>query len=292
MLGLGPVLDVVFGTTSEARPARTTGRPLEILLVVHAILQIIGVASLLYLATQDSTGLICFLGAISTGINSGASGLVVAHELGHRRKNTLPWWIAKVNLLSTLYLHFSTEHNCTHHKHVGTTADPATAERGESVWWFIMRTIPGQFFDAWQVQRHRTRSLLKNQVFIGVCIQSVLLAFIWCTLGFKPLFAFIVQAGFAIFLLEYINYIRHYGLHRKKGERLTALHSWQSEHRWSRWTLLELTRHPAHHLEASKPFWKLQPNAKAPQLPSGYYGCFWIALIPTLWRRVVDPLIP
>ena len=82
------------------------------------------------------------------------------------------------------------------------------------------------------------------------------------------------------------------GLHRAPGARQTAAHSWQSEHRWSRWTLLELTRHPAHHLEASKPFWQLQPYDDAPQLPTGYYGCFWVALVPPLWRRLIHPRLP
>jgi alkane 1-monooxygenase len=104
--------------------------------------------------------------------------------------------------------------------------------------------------------------------------------------------AFLVHAAFAVFLLEYINYIRHYGLRREVGERQTELHSWQAEERWSRWTLLELTRHPAHHLKASEPFWRLRPYANAPTLPSGYYACFWIAVFPPLWRRVVHPRIP
>jgi alkane 1-monooxygenase len=104
--------------------------------------------------------------------------------------------------------------------------------------------------------------------------------------------AFAAQAAFAVFLLEYINYIRHYGLVRAVGERQTERHSWQAEERWSRWTLLELTRHPAHHLKASEPFWRLQPYEHAPELPSGYYGCFWLAVVPPLWRRVIHPRIP
>ena len=61
--------------------------------------------------------------------------------------------------------------------------------------------------------------------------------------------AFLAQAAFAVFLLEYINYIRHYGLLRDVGERQTEMHSWQSEELVSMDTL-ELTRHPAHHLKA------------------------------------------
>ena len=121
-------------------------------------------------------------------------------------------------------------------------------------------------------------------------IAVVVVAFV--SLGPWAAAAFVAQAAFAVFLLEYINYIRHYGLTRAVGERQTERHSWQAEERWSRWTLLELTRHPAHHLKASEPFWRLQPYHDAPELPSGYYGCFWIAVVPPLWRRVMHPRLP
>lgn len=292
MLGLGPLLDMLLGAAARPHPPRKSGRPFEWLLYVHAALQLVSVGTLLALASHEPSEWVILVAAISTGISSGASGLIVAHELGHRRKNSFPWWVARVNLLSVLYLHFTTEHNRTHHKHVATVVDPASARQGESVWWFVARTIPGQFLNAWQIHARRGHSLLTNPIARGVAVQLALLIAILFGLGPEPLAAFLIQAAFAVFLLEYINYIRHYGLHREIGSRQTAAHSWQSEHRWSRWTLLELTRHPAHHLEASKPFWQLQPHDDAPQLPSGYYGCFWIALVPPLWRRLVHPRIP
>ena len=142
------------------------------------------------------------------------------------------------------------------------------------------------------VHTRKGRKGLRNPVIRGFIVQVLFVAGIYAGLGSAMTLAFLIQAGFAIFLLEYINYIRHYGLNREIGERQTEMHSWQSEERWSRWTLLELTRHPAHHLKASEPFWRLQPYDDAPSLPTGYYGCFWIALIPPLWRRLVDPRIP
>jgi hypothetical protein len=47
--------------------------------------------------------------------------------------------------------------------------------------------------------------------------------------------AFCGQALVSIILLEYVNYIRHYGLRRGPDERQTVMHAWQSERRWSRW---------------------------------------------------------
>ena len=292
MLGLGPLLDVFFGRASKPKPPRESGRPFEALLYVHAFIQFAVLATLMYRASIDGAAWTTWVAALSTGISSGVSGIIVAHELGHTKKGSFSWWVGRLNLLSVLYLHFTTEHNFTHHKHVSTVKDPATALRDESLWWFIARTVPGQFRDAAAVHHRKGRTGFQNPVYRGFLLQIMLLIGLYAAFGPWVMGAFVAQAAFAIFLLEYINYIRHYGLLREIGERQTEMHSWQSEERWSRWTLLELTRHPAHHLKASKPFWELQPYENAPTLPSGYYGCFWIALIPPLWKRLVNPRIP
>lgn len=292
VLGLGPLFDVLFGQESHPRPPRQSGRPFECLLFAHAMLQLVAVGTLLYRACESGLSWPTLFAALSTGVQSGASGLVVAHELGHRRRGSLPWWIGRMNLLTVLYLHFTFEHNQTHHRYVATTADPATARLGESIWFFVARTVPGQFIDAWSVQSRKVKDVWHNPVAQGVFIELLLIGIVIRFCGDAGVIAFLVQAAVAIFLLEYINYIRHYGLRREIGERQTAAHSWQAEQRWSRWTLLELTRHSAHHLKASDPFWRLQPCEKSPRLPSGYYGCFWIALLPPLWRRIIHPRLP
>ena len=292
MLGVGPFLDVAFGRAEHPRPPRASGRPFELLLYVHAVVQFAAVGTLLYRAGLDLSAWTTWGAALSTGVSSGVSGIVVAHELGHRRPRSLAWWIGRMNLLSVLYLHFTTEHNHTHHRHVSTTKDPASAHSGESLYAFVARTIPGQFADALRVHTDKGEVGLQNPVARGAAVQIGLILLFYLLLGPWPTTAFLVQAFFAVFLLEYINYIRHYGLRRAIGARQTEMHSWQSEERWSRWTLLELTRHPAHHLKASVPFWELRPYSNAPTLPTGYYGCFWLAAVPPLWRHVMDGRIP
>lgn len=289
---LGPVLDVALGRTKPPRPPRESGRPFEALLYVHAALHFVALAALMYRASLDGAALTTWAAAGSTGLSSGASGIIVAHELGHRRPGSVAWWLGQANLLSVLYLHFTTEHNHTHHRLVATPQDPASARRGESLWGFLARTVPSQFLDALRVQASKGRTGWSNPVGRGMLAQIALVTALALWLGRWPTAAFLLQATIAIFVLEYINYIRHYGLERDVGERQTERHSWQAEERWSRWTLLELTRHPAHHLKASVPFWQLRPYEDAPSLPSGYYGCFWIAAIPPLWRRVMEPRIP
>ncbi len=292
ILAIGPILDLAFGRATRPRPPRASGRPFEVLLYVHAALQFAALGTLLYRAGIEQSAWTMWGAALSTGVSSGVSGIIVAHELGHRRPRSLAWWIGRFNLLSVLYLHFTTEHNHTHHRHVSTSADPASARRGESLWAFVVRTIPGQFADALRVHTSKGHSGLRNPVVRGALVQVAFVVAMYAVLGPWCTAAFVTQAAFAVLLLEYINYIRHYGLRRDVGERQTEMHSWQSEERWSRWTLLELTRHPAHHLKASVPFWELRPYPDAPTLPTGYYGCLWLAVVPSVWRRVMDPRIP
>ncbi|KPJ81689.1 MAG: hypothetical protein AMS19_07860 [Gemmatimonas sp. SG8_23] len=292
VLGLGPILDVVCGRADRPRPPRTSGRPFQRLLYVHAAAQFVAVGTLLARASLEGPSWVTLGAALSTGVGSGVSGIIVAHELGHTKPRSFSWWVGRLNLLTVLYLHFTTEHNHTHHRLVSTPDDPASARYGESLWHFVARTIPGQFLDAVRIEDRKGRTGVRNRVLHGMMLQLGLVGGLVVAGGPWVAAAFAAQAAFAVFLLEYINYIRHYGLVRAVGERQTERHSWQAEERWSRWTLLELTRHPAHHLKASEPFWRLQPYEHAPELPSGYYGCFWIAVVPPLWRRVIHPRIP
>lgn len=289
---VGPVLDVGLGRTEPARPPRDSGRPFEALLYAHALLHFVVLGTLVYRSSTDGAAWTTLGAALSTGLSSGVSGIIVAHEFGHRRPRSFAWWLGRANLLTVLYLHFTTEHNHTHHRHVATTVDPASARYGESLWAFLVRTVPGQFVDALRIEADKGRTGIHNPVLRGAALQVAAVLAVLFTAGPWATAALVGQAAFAVFLLEYINYIRHYGLERAGGERLSERHSWQSEERWSRWTLLALTRHPAHHLKASEPFWRLRPYPDAPELPSGYYGCFWLALVPPLWRRAVHPRIP
>ena len=297
-LGIYPILDQAFGEAKPARPPPKSGRPYELMLVAHALLSPLIIASLCWRAMQDGNSWTLWVAGFSTGISAGISGIVVAHELGHTKPKSAKWWLGRMNLVLALYAHFTTEHNYNHHKTVATDLDPASAPQGRGLWLHVAQTVPRQFLSAWRTEVSRAEKkgkstfFLYNPVFLGLVVEAALVASIWFGFGQWVLVAFLYQAAVSIFLLEFVNYIRHYGLRRTVDERQTEMHSWQSEKRWSRWTLLELTRHPAHHMKASLPFWKLQPYEGAPTLPSGYFGVFWPSLIPPLWHRWMKPRIP
>jgi alkane 1-monooxygenase len=113
-------------------------------------------------------------------------------------------------------------------------------------------------------------------------------------LGMPGLVAFAAQALVAVMLLETVNYIEHYGLERKefspgRYEPVLPRHSWNSAHRVSNWLLINLARHTDHHLVASKRYQVLNHLDDAPQLPAGYGTMMILAMVPPLWRRVMDP---
>ena len=105
---------------------------------------------------------------------------------------------------------------------------------------------------------------------------------------------FIALVG--ILLLETINYIEHYGLSRKPNgsryERVSPMHSWNSNHAIGRLVLYELTRHSDHHHRASKKYQILESIEKSPQLPFGYTTSMLIALFPPLWFKLMNKRIP
>lgn len=284
MLGIGPVLDRVLGTRSRSQLRPASGRPFRGLLYVHTALHVCAILALVRLGTLGEDPLYLLAAAVSTGICSGVSGIIVAHELGHTRPKSLSAKLARLNMLLVLYGHFTEEHNITHHKHVATATDPASADVGESVWGFVARTVPRQFRDAYALHAKRGVGVWRNRVVRIVVVELALVGGL-LALDAGAGLAFLGQAAVAVFLLEYINYVQHYGLRRKEGERQSKMHSWQSERRWSCWTLFNLSLHPAHHLKASEGWWDLQPYEGAPDMPSGYYGCFWPALLSPLWKR-------
>ncbi len=84
------------------------------------------------------------------GLLCGIFGINVGHELGHR-VNKFEQTLAKALLLTSLYMHFFTEHNKGHHKRVATPEDPSSARYGEPVYTFYFRTIIFSYISAWHI---------------------------------------------------------------------------------------------------------------------------------------------
>ncbi|MEO1749911.1 MAG: alkane 1-monooxygenase, partial [Pseudomonadota bacterium] len=68
-------------------------------------------------------------------------------------------------------------------------------------------------------------------------------------------------------------------------------HSWNTNHILSNLFLFHLQRHSDHHTNPMVPYQSLRNFDELPHLPSGYPGSFLLAVVPPLWRRVMDPKV-
>ena len=234
---------------------------------------------------------------VGMGLLCGAFGINVAHELGHR-KNKFEQWIAKALLLSSLYMHFFIEHNKGHHKHVATPEDPSTAKYKQTVYAFWAQTFIGTYVSAWHIaiqdakKKNKKIAFLNNEMCLFQSIQLGFLFLIYGQFGGLYLGYFILASLIGATLLETVNYIEHYGLHRNQTtehsyERVMPAHSWNSNHVIGRLMLFELSRHSDHHYLASRKYQILRNIDEAPQMPTGYPGMIILALFPPLWFKIM-----
>ncbi|MBK9637668.1 MAG: alkane 1-monooxygenase [Bacteroidetes bacterium] len=235
------------------------------------------------------------------GLNCGIIGINMAHELGHRSKK-FEIVLAKLLLLSSLYMHFYIEHNRGHHKRVGTHDDPASARYDESLYAFLVRSIVHSYFSAWQLEANRLKKQnqnpfsMNNQMIQFGIIQFLFLFAIYYFFGWMVFGSFIIASILGISLLESVNYIEHYGIGRRQKEdgtfeKVMHCHSWNSNHVLGRLALFELSRHSDHHYKASKKYQLLNHHDESPQMPTGYPGMIMLALVPPLWFKVMHPLL-
>ncbi len=220
-----------------------------------------------------------------SGLTAGYSGIVLGHELVHRR-HPIEYLMGRVLLMGVLYEHFATEHVRGHHPRVGTADDPATARFGETRDDFIRRAIPAQFKSAWHLENVRIGAanmkwydprLLKHRVLQGVLAELGILTSYYVFFGWIALVFFLAQARTAVYLLETVNYIEHWGLSRV-GKKVMAVDSWDTDNGFTLYTLVGLSRHADHHAQAARPYQKLRYFPETPKMPHGYYGTILLAM--------------
>ena len=237
------------------------------------------------------------------GVITGTVGINYSHELMHQ-SSRLERWLADILLAMVLYSHFRSEHLLVHHRHVGTPADAVTARYNEGFHRFYPRVLRQSFRSAFRAERAMLARKglpwhsLSNPFFKYIALQASMLLLAFLLGGWSGLILFLIQAGTAIWQLELVNYIEHYGLTRKhlgdgRYEAVKPRHSWNSDQRASNWLLINLQRHSDHHFKPNRRYPLLQtyPDTEAPQLPFGYPVMTMVAMIPPLWRRIMNPRV-
>jgi alkane 1-monooxygenase len=303
VFGLFPLLDLLIGTDA-ANPPDSVLKRLEqdryYRWCTYAFLPL-QYAGLVFACWLWSSGELSTLDALGLTLTVGVvSGIAIntAHELGHKRAS-VERWLSRVALAQSAYGHFFIEHNRGHHVRVATPEDPASARLGESFWAFLPRTVVGSLRSAWGLERTRLERTgrspwtLRNDVLGAWAMTVVLFAALVVAFGPVVLPYLLLQAVLGFCLLEVVNYLEHYGLLRGRREdgryeRTRPEHSWNSNNVASNVLLYHLQRHSDHHANPVRRYQALRHVDAAPQLPTGYAGMILLAVVPPLWRRVMD----
>ncbi|MCO4776904.1 MAG: alkane 1-monooxygenase [Lentibacter algarum] len=301
-------LDAVLGLNTENADPNIGEEHLAAYSLITKIwipLQFITVFGLLYYVPRAE-----HLGALETvvlffgvGVITGTVGINYSHELMHQ-KNKFERWLGDILLSMVLYSHFRTEHLLVHHRYVGTPRDAVTARYNEGFYRYFPRVLREGLSSAFKAEKEMLArkdlpwSDTSNPFFRYWALQAAMLVLALIVGGWMGLALFLWQAFSAVWQLELVNYIEHYGLTRKhlgdgKYEHVMPHHSWNAAHKASNWLLINLQRHSDHHYKPDRRFPLLQnyDAAQAPQLPYGYPLMTMAAMVPPLWRKKMNPRV-
>ncbi|MEM9011897.1 MAG: alkane 1-monooxygenase [Pseudomonadota bacterium] len=266
--------------------------PLQVFMIYIVV---VAISRYDHLALWES-GLLIF----SLGVISGSIGINYAHELMHQR-NRYERWLGEALMTSVLYGHFVSEHLLVHHRYVATPRDPVTARYNESFLRFFPRVLWSCVASAWKAEvallarKDRPWWHQKNPFWKYWLGGLAFLALAYAIDGWAGVAVYILQAFFAVWMLELVNYVEHYGLTRKhlgdgKYEHVQPRHSWNASHRITNYMLINLQRHSDHHFKPDRRFPLLQTYDEddAPQLPFSYPIMTAMAMWPPIFRRVMN----
>jgi len=236
--------------------------------------------------------------ALAVGVTTGVFGVLAAHELVHTpRPASQLFGMAMLSGMS--YRHFRIAHVFGHHRSAATEQDPASARLGENVYRFLVRSIAGQFRDAWRIERARLgvtgKSFFRHRLLIDIVIMGSIYFAIFSLIGTSAVLLFAAQSAVGIVVLETFNYVAHYGLKRDSGangyEPFGALHSWNSSNRIANAFIFNMGHHSRHHAQPLAQYQTLEHDDQAGELPLGYAASMLLALIPPLWHQIMDPAV-
>lgn len=224
-----------------------------------------------------------------------STNTLVGHELVHRTSHKLSMFVGRWLLAIVGDAQFSISHVYAHHLNVATHKDAATARRGESLYFFFIRSSVGQYKESCEIETRRLNNInapfwsMHNRVLTGVLMTLCLSAVMVWVAGWIGLLLYAVLMLTSKFLFETVNYIEHYGLLREEGAKVEPKHSWDCNTRAASYVLYNLSRHSDHHANATTPFWELRAHPNVMDLKYGYIAHMILAMVPPLWHQYTAP---
>lgn len=305
---LVPLLDHAIGK-DPVNPDESTQVPALSKEVFYRILTLLclplQIASIIYGGHVLMTHEFSWVGQFGWILSVGTVGAIVAINVGHElihKEPKIEQWAGGLLFSCVCYGSFKVEHVRGHHVNVSTPADASSSRYGQTLYSFLPHAYLHNFLNAWKLEAAKLKRKGKNPLslsneliwwyaisfaFAGLC------AFLW---GWAGLGYFLAQSFVAFSLLEVINYIEHYGLHRRKldngrYERTNVEHSWNSNYLLTNLFLFQLQRHSDHHANPKRRYQVLRHHDISPQLPSGYATMVVLALFPPMWFKIMNPRV-
>lgn len=234
-----------------------------------------------------------FIGTVVIGFVIGAPPV---HELFHRENAALRT-LGRVGQCLVFDPWREITHVVTHHMHTATPTDPDYARRGDTVYGHFMRTFPGQWKEAFHLEKmmwtKRGRkwfdprnAWVAKATYFGIFI-AILFTLGGVTGGLLACAALILGPRM---MLEVFNYCNHYGLVSATPGRFKMHHTWNHLTPFTRILALEITNHAGHHDDSYKPFYLLEPDETGPKQPQ-FLMCVLLAFVPPLFFMMIKPLL-
>jgi len=307
IFGIVPILDLILGK-DPANPEEETEVPamskekyyavIALACVPAYFLLLIWGANIFIYSGYSFSGKLGWL--LSIGIIGGL-GITAAHELIHKDEK-LEKNAGGLLLSMVCYGGFKVEHIRGHHVTVSTPEDASSSRFNQSLYQFLPHAYLHNFLNAWQLEKkylsRKNKPIFSyyNELIWWYSFSFLFLIGFSIVFGWMGALFFIGQSFFAFTLLEIVNYLEHYGLHRRrlengKYERTNPTHSWNSNFFLTNIFLFHLQRHSDHHAYPKRRYQVLRHYDQSPQLPAGYATMVLLALIPPLWKRVMNPKV-
>lgn len=234
---------------------------------------------------------------VAAGLYFGQISNSNAHELIHR-SDRWAFRLGAACYASLLFGHHTSAHRLVHHVHAATPKDPASARRGEGFWAYLPRAWSGGFRAGLRAERQRHGGAAWPAPYrlytLGAGV-SIVVA--WSLAGASGVFGLLLVSAYAQIQLLLSDYVQHYGLVRRqladgRAEPMGYAHSWNAPHWYSGAMMLNAPRHSAHHAKPATAFPQLALDASSmPMLPYSLPVMAVIAVVPPLWRKVMDPQV-
>ncbi len=238
---------------------------------------------------------------LACGLFAGQVSNACAHELIHRAQRSARR-LGTAMYCSLLNGQHVSAHLLVHHIHAGTVADPCSAPMGRGFYRFYVHALKAEFVEGWRAEsrRRQTGGTLRTGVHpytLYLTGAAATLALAVVLGGWAGLLSLLVVACHAQMQLLLSDYVQHYGLRRRilpdgKPEPMGIAHSWNAPQPYSAALMMNAPRHSDHHIRPARSFvdLTLQPD-EMPVLPRSMPVMAAIALVPPLWRHMMDPRV-